>query len=140
MQHAPRIVHFGMHGGFGSVALTSDTSLSLIVSASAILQLFRVFAGKVDVVVLTVCCSSELAEALVQHIDTAIGMTGEISDDGAVAFSRGFYRGVSAGKSISEAFDLGVTELHLQHPADKDLPKLYCRTGIDPAKLLVVLV
>lgn len=68
----------------------------------------------------------------------AIGMDGDISDDGAVAFSRGFYRGVSAGKSIREAFDLGVTELHLQHAADKDLPRLFYREGVDPAKLSLV--
>ena len=134
----PRIVHFGMHGGFGRIALTSDKPQELIVSADAILQLFRVFTGNVDVVLLNVCCSRQLAEALVEHVAGAIGMDGEISDEGAVAFSRGFYRGVSAGKSLREAFDLGVTEINLQHPADKDLPQLFCRAGVDPAKLLLV--
>lgn len=136
--HRPSVVHFAMHGGFGHIALTSDGPTDLLVSAEAILQLFRVFTDKVTVVLFSVCCSKELAESLVEHVDVAVGMDGEIGDDSAVAFSRGFYRGLAAGKSVREAFDLGVAELHLQYPEDADLPRLFCREGVDPATLLLV--
>jgi hypothetical protein len=79
-----------------------------------------------------------LAKELVHNVDAAIGMDGEISDDGAIAFSRGFYSGVSAGLPIGRAVELGMAELHMHCPNEKELPKLFCRHNINAATLLVV--
>jgi hypothetical protein len=136
--HNPSIVHFAMHGDLGVVALTSDGPTDLLVSADAIRQLFQVFTGKITVALFTVCCSKEVAESVVEHVDVAIGMDGKIGDESAVAFSRGFYRGISAGKSIQEAFELGVTEVSLQDPDDKHLPQLFARADVNPTSLLLV--
>jgi hypothetical protein len=133
INHAPSIVHFGMHGGFGKVALSSHNRVEHLVTAEALLSLFKVFNGRTKLVVLSVCKSRSLAEDLANYVDCVIGMDGEIRDDSALIYSRGFYRGIAAGHSVQHAHELGKAELQIDNRPDADLPALACRRGVDPS-------
>jgi hypothetical protein len=46
-------------------------------------------------------------------IPYVIGMRQPVRDRSAIRFSSGFYRALAAGKSIEDAFQLGVIELKM---------------------------
>jgi hypothetical protein len=61
-------------------------------------------------------------------IPYAIGMRQPVHDKYAIWFSRGFYRALAAGKSIDDAFRLGVIELTLAPSgSDASTPVLFRR-------------
>ena len=50
-----------------------------------------------------------------------IGMKGEIEDNLALEFSRGFYDALSAGKNVEEAYDEGITAVTLKGGSSSDI-------------------
>jgi hypothetical protein len=54
-------------------------------------------------VVLAACDSDLFAAELARTVPNVIGMRGRISDDGCLAFLRGFYRALGSGSSIDQA-------------------------------------
>lgn len=115
LEHEPRIVHFCGHGtGEQGLVLEDDEGKEKLVSTSAISDLFKNFSDKVECVLLNACYSEKQADAIVQHINYAIGMRQQIRDDAAIIFARGFYQALGYGKSIPEAFDLGCNAIELQ--------------------------
>ena len=82
-----------------------------MVAPDHLAELFRVLKGNVRAVVLNACDSEAQARAIVQEIDCAIGIGGEIGDAAAIAFGAEFYQALGYGKSVQEAFRLGETRL-----------------------------
>ncbi|MEL6439089.1 MAG: NB-ARC domain-containing protein [Cyanobacteria bacterium J06621_8] len=60
------------------------------------------------------CYSSVQGEAIVEHIDYAIGMKQTIRDDSAIAFSTGFYLALAYGRNYEDAFKFGCNAIQLQ--------------------------
>jgi DNA polymerase III delta prime subunit len=115
LEHEPRIVHFCGHGtGEQGLLLEDNEGKEKLVSTSAISNLFQNFSDRVECVLLNACYSEKQADAIVQHINYAIGMRQEIRDDAAIIFARGFYQALGYGKSIPEAFDLGRNAIELE--------------------------
>lgn len=108
-------------------------------SKATLVHLFHVLKDNVHLVLLNACHSEPIAEALVEVIPCAIGMSGEITDDAAIAFAAAFYRGLGFGRNIEEAFNLGKNALmNLQVPEDQ-APRLYSRKGgVNAAKVVLV--
>ena len=101
----PTIVHFCGHGTKDKEVILLDSRGSPVgIGISALVEIFRVFKG-VRVVVLNACYSEEQAYALVSHVDAAIGTPSAIGDTLAVEFAAAFYRGLSYGRSLQEAFE-----------------------------------
>lgn len=110
----PQIVHFAGHGtSAGELAFENHSGEAHLVKPYALAALFKKFAHVVDCVVLNACHSSVLAAAIATHIDHVIGMSSDISDDAAIAFSIGFYQALGAGSKIEEAYSLGCTQMAL---------------------------
>lgn len=111
----PNIVHFSGHGSKdGAIHFESNMGKSLLVEPDALSDLFAQFATHVECVILNACYSDLQARAISQHIDYVVGMSKEIDDKAAIAFSTGFYQAIGAGKSIEEAFKLGIVQIRLQ--------------------------
>lgn len=115
LDYEPHIVHFS---GFGAategLALENDAGQVQLVSNSALANLFEVFKGTVECVLLNACYSLEQAEAIRQHIPYVIGMSQAIGDQAALEFAVGFYDAIGAGRSIEDAFKLGCISIELK--------------------------
>ncbi len=146
LQHAiledePTIVHFSGHGG-GSVGIvmhsTTQNNESLVTSET-LADLFRVLRDGIRVVVLNACYSEVQAKAICKQIDFVVGMSDSIGDEAARVFAAAFYRGLSFGKSVQTAFDLGINELGLMGlNDDKIIPRLLIRDGIDATTTFLI--
>lgn len=112
----PQIVHFCGHGtGSTGLVLEDDAGQEQLVKTEALSDLFRLFASRgVECVLLNACYSEVQANAIVQHVDTVIGMKQEIRDDAAIAFATGFYRALGFDCSMAEAFEFGCNAIQLQ--------------------------
>jgi hypothetical protein len=115
LNHEPNIVHFSGHGdGEAGICLENDRGEAQLVSTEALADFFKLFADKVECVLLNACYSEVQAEAIVQHIPYVIGMNRGISDGAAIEFAVAFYDALGAGKDIEFAFDLGRSAIQLQ--------------------------
>lgn len=87
MRHKPHVVHFSGHGATSGIALTGADGKGRVVPPNALANIFRTLKDNVRVVLLNACDSAPQAEAIVNEIDFAVGMSDEINDDAAIAFA-----------------------------------------------------
>jgi hypothetical protein len=133
----PTIVHFSGHGSeLGAICLEDAGGYAQEVTADALGQLFQSFGTQTRCVVLNACFSEVQAEAIARHVAYVVGMSHEIGDDGAIAFSVGFYQAIGAGRSIDDAFALGVAQLQLRGIDEGHVPRLLRRRDFDAAHAL----
>ncbi|HEY9643562.1 MAG TPA: GUN4 domain-containing protein, partial [Coleofasciculaceae cyanobacterium] len=115
LEHQPQIVHFCGHGGGNDgLVFDSDVGQEHRVRTEALADLFRLFSSSVECVLLNACYSEEQASAIVTHINYVIGMRQEIQDHAAIAFSKGFYRGLGYARSIEQSYELGCNAIQLE--------------------------
>ncbi|MGK7934951.1 MAG: tetratricopeptide repeat protein [Xenococcaceae cyanobacterium] len=115
LKHEPEIVHFCGHGtGKPGLVLQDDAGLEKLVSTDALSNLFELCSEWVKCVLLNACYSEVQANAMVQHINYAIGMNHEIRDDAAIAFATGFYQALGYGQPIGQAYRFGCNAIQLQ--------------------------
>jgi WD40 repeat protein len=111
----PQIVHFCGHGsGEDGLVLEDDKGNEHFVNSEAISELFEEFSDEVECILLNACYSEVQANALIQHINYVIGMSREIRDDAAIAFSIGFYDSIGAGRSVESAYKLGCSSIQME--------------------------
>jgi GTPase-associated protein 1, N-terminal domain type 1/CHAT domain len=141
LEDEPVVVHFSGHGGgaVGIVLHSQDQSDERLVAEDALADLFRVLKDNIRVVVLNACYSEVQAKAIVKEIDFVVGMSDSVGDEAARMFAAAFYRGLAFGRSVQNAFDLGLNELRLVGLGHEDhIPQLLVRTGVDPSKTVLV--
>ena len=137
-EHRPGIVHFSGHGGPGAIVLDGIDGKPRMVSERALLSLFKTLKDNVRVVVLNACFSKAQAEAIIEIVDCAIGMSCTIGDKAAITFAASFYRAIGFGRSVQEAFDQGKTALELEGIPDGYAIELLVRKGVDPSQVVLV--
>jgi hypothetical protein len=138
MRERPDIVHFSGHGSkSGRIVLTGADRKRRPVSAASLAERFRILRDNIRVVVLNACYSTVQAREIVKSIDCALGMSDEIVNDRAIDFAAAFYEALAYGRSIQEAFDLGVLRLK-EEGAAKGLAKLHKRRGVDLSRLELI--
>lgn len=124
LDHEPHIVHFSGHGaGTKGLVLENNAGQMKLVSAPSLARLFKLFQG-VECVLLNACYSEVQAAAIHQHIDCVIGMNQAIGDRAAIEFAVGFYDGLGAGRSYSDAFEFGVSAIDLEGIPETATPQL----------------
>lgn len=126
----PRLVHFAGHGGGpdGSIATEDDYGLARVIPVDGLVHLFRTLGRSVDCVLVNACDTELLARALSVVVPYAIGMRQPVRDRSSIRFSAGFYQALAAGKSIEEAFQLGVIMLKMTPiGSDAEAPVLFRR-------------
>ncbi|MEJ1934508.1 CHAT domain-containing protein [Nostoc sp. NIES-2111] len=144
----PQIVHFCGHGsGEGGLVLEDDRGNEKFVDNDALSQLFKQFSDNLECILLNACYSEVQADALIQHINYVIGMSREIGDEAAIAFSIGFYDSVGAGRTVEVAYELGCNAIALERssssPQSRKLIPIQSpedrQTPISPDHLIPVL-
>jgi formylglycine-generating enzyme required for sulfatase activity len=125
LRYKSDIVHFSGHGSSASGLVLEDVSgNSHPVSPRALNRLFSTLKDNVKCVVLNACYSELQAQAIAEHIECVIGMSGIIGDASAIAFSTAFYQAIGFGKSVATAFELGCVQIDLENLGAQDIPKL----------------
>jgi hypothetical protein len=84
------------------------------------------------------CNSHGQAEAVVEHIEAAIGMNTSIGDEAARVFSSNFYSSIGFGHSVRKAFDQARAALMLEGIPEHDTPALFVHAGLNAADLILV--
>ncbi len=126
----PRLVHFAGHGGGpgGSIAAEDDYGLARIIPVDGLVHMFRDFGASVGCILVNACDTELLARELSAVVPYAIGMRQPVRDRSSIRFSAGFYQALAAGKSIEEAFQLGVIMLEMTPiGSDAGAPVLFRR-------------
>ena len=127
----PAIIHFSGHGSAaGELFLENDAGQVHPVTPEALEALFALCKREVRCVILNACYSQRQAIAISKHIDHVIGMTQDIGDDAAIAFSAGFYKALGAGRPVPDCFEFGRTELRLYNIPEYRIPLLIQRPTV----------
>ena len=127
---SPQIVHFSGHGNEeGALCVETVTGHTLPIPAEALAGLFENFADQLNCVVLNACYSAVQAKAIARHIPYVIGMSREVADLAAISFSIGFYQALGAGRSIEQAFNIGVALIRMQGIPDNLVPQMLKQEG-----------
>lgn len=138
-QYKPHVVHFSGHGSKeNEIVLLSEADTSQPVSSVALGELFRTLKDNIRLVVLNACFSRGQAEAVVKHIDCAVGMNKAIGDQAAITFAASLYRAIGFGRSVKEAFDQGKAALMLDSIPEEKTPELLCRSDVDPSDVILI--
>jgi hypothetical protein len=140
LDEAPTVLHFSGHGeGVCGIVLHGESGAARSVSADALRDLLIVLKDNIRVVVLNACYSAQQAEAIVGVVDVVIGMTASVSDAASRAFAAAFYRALGAGRSVGNAFDLGVNAIRLEGlDNDQAAPVMLERLGVHADELVLV--
>ena len=121
----PQIVHFSGHGSADiGLVLENEFGDPQAIRAKALASLFKLFANRVECVVLNACYSEAQAEAIAQHIDYVIGISPEMGDGAAIEFTVSFYDALGAGQSIEFAYKLGCNAIQLAGVPEALIPVL----------------
>ena len=85
-------------------------------------ELFRIVnkSKQINCIFLNACYSEPQAEAISNNVECVIGMSFAVTDVAAREFAAHFYQALGFGKSIQDAFDLGVVQLKLQNISDEN--------------------
>lgn len=131
----PQIIHFSGHGAKnGELCLENSLGKVHPVTPSALSALFKLISAEVGCVILNACYSKVQAKAISRYIPYVIGMSKEIDDNAAMAFSVGFYKALGADRPISEAHNYGCAELLLHGIQEHLTPVLLTRDHFNRLK------
>jgi CHAT domain len=138
LEEEPHVLHFSGHGSAREqLIFEDDNGNAARVEKEALADLLGDLLGNLRLVVLNACDTESIAEALVAHVDCAIGMHEPIGDQAAIAFAASFYQALGFGKSVDTAFRLGKNELKLARIPEDQTPQLKVKPGVDAAKLVI---
>jgi len=115
----PTIVHFSGADPDGRLLLDTDDQRRSPITVDQLSTLFSE-AAELDCILLGSCFNEEYVEPLLRHAHAVVGSSGPLSDDAAVAFTRGFYTALVAGRNLETAYRYGLEEMELAaYPTDQ---------------------
>jgi len=136
LRHQPHILHFSGHGSTSAgIVLEDNNGKTKLVAGADLAELLSIIKDNLRVVVLNSCYSALQASGITETIDCAIGMNDKVGDRSAIIFSASFYEGLAFGRSIYEAFRLGVVQLKTEGATGATTPTLLTRQGVDLGKV-----
>ena len=122
----------------GEIILEGEDNKPQFIQPDIIRGIFEVVKDEVRLIIFNACYSSIQAEAVIEEIDCAIGITGEIPDDAAIQFASVFYQSVACGRSVLSAYKFGVVALRGFKVPKEQLPIIKVRSSIDANKLFLI--
>ncbi|MGA9768031.1 MAG: hypothetical protein WBV94_03260 [Blastocatellia bacterium] len=138
--YKPVILHLSGHGSRSEGILFRDEDEEESIKAVRAEDLAYIIGRLKDnlrVVFLNVCYTQHHAEAIVELVDYAIAMKGEMKDKPARVFSGFFYKLLGYGRSVKEAFELAKKQIELKGLGGSDLPVLFVRKGVNASRAFI---
>jgi len=133
-----RVMHFSGHGDGDGIVLTNEQGEAKPVSKAALGKLLRTLGANIRLVVLNACHSKSQADAIIEHVDCAVGMNKAIGDKAAIVFAASMYRAIGFNKSVQDAYDQGVTALLLEDIPEQHTPELLVKDGVDASQVFLL--
>ncbi len=135
----PGVVHFSGHGSDRDEIVFQDLNgKAKLVSKDAIVQTMMASSEDIRLVFFNTCFSHNQAEAVVKHVEAAIGMKKSIGDDAARVFGAQFYSAIGFGHSIGRAFEQAKAAIMLEGIPEGDTPELFVRDGLSADEIFIV--
>lgn len=143
--YRPQIVQFSGHGDESGIA-TDNAKITKPAAKFLSFDLLAKALAATDtppqIVILNSCKSSGAKKSLLSGANprtkVVISMRTSVTDIAATVFARRFYAAIAAGQSVSAAFEQGKVAVEVASISEVDTPELLCRTGINPATLILV--
>lgn len=129
----PQIVHFCGHGVDEGLIFENEQGKSQLVNTEALANLFELFAGRVECIVLNACYSEAQAKAMIQHVGYVIGMNKAIGDKAAINFAVGFYDALGGGRTVEDAYKFGRNAIQMQGIHEHLTPVIQINTALKAA-------
>ena len=131
MIHQPHIVHFCGHGSKSQrIILGGSAGKGRTIGIDGLRRVLALYNRHVSLVVLNACFTAKHAVSTAKVIDYSIGTESSIGDKASVAFSYAFYRALSFGRSVKEAFESAQAELALGRIRRSQGIALFTRDGL----------
>ena len=138
-EHEPDVIHFSGHGShYDEILFQDEFGNSRFVSKEGLTELIAATAGHIRLIVFNTCFSRNQAEAVVKHVEAAIGVGASMGDDAARFFAAAFYGAIGFGLSVEQAFRQGVAQLAVEGIPDEERPELFTRQALDASTLVLV--
>jgi len=138
-EHSPQVVHFSGHGSdLDEIVFQDDGGNAKLVSKNALVQMMMACAGGIRLAFFNTCYSRNQAEAVVEHVDAAIGMNTSIGDEAARIFASQFYSGIGFGHSLRKSFEQAKALLMMEGVGEEDTPELFVKEGLDAEAIILV--
>ncbi len=138
-QHSPQVVHISGHGAeSGELVFQDEKGKAKLISLDAMVQLMTASSGSIRFIFFNSCHSHLQAEAVVEHVEAAIGMNMGIGDEAARVFASQFYSAIGFGMSVKEAFEQAKALLMLEGIKEEETPELFVAEGLDPNDIVLV--
>lgn len=135
----PTIVHFSGHGApNGDIIVQNNDGTAKTISKEAIVQVLKSSTDKIKLVFFNSCFSYLQAQAVIEQIPCAIGMSDAIGDKAAEVFAAQFYSAIGFGKSVKQAFEQAKAALMLEKINEENIPTLYVQEGINAEEIYIV--
>ncbi len=120
-----QIVHIAGHGAHEGLILEDEAGVSHHVPPQALAALFRAYSTTLQCVLLNACYSQAQGALIAPDIPFTIAMEGDLGDNEALEFSRGFYDALGSGKGVELAYQEGCLCVDLVITDKKFRPKLF---------------
>lgn len=130
----PTILQISSHGNPNGLVLDGDSIYQGALLSSQLEKIIASIDPPLKIVILNSCQSSQQAKSLAKYADIAIGMSANIGDIAAAAFSTQFYASLAEGCSVKTAFDQALISIELSSPNYTDVPQLFTKKNIDASK------
>ncbi|MEZ4363841.1 MAG: CHAT domain-containing protein [Kofleriaceae bacterium] len=126
----PSVLHFSGHGGPDGIVFESEDHPHVTISPQQLATALKHHGETVEVVVLNACYSAYLADALLEHVDCVIGMSGKIDDDAALAFATDFYRDLGS-KGAYAAYENARNQMAMKRMLDEEIITIKAAPGME---------
>jgi hypothetical protein len=135
----PDVIHFSGHGSdTDELVLQKSDGSPKFVSKEAIVQVMMTSSDKIRLVFFNTCFSYGQAQAVVEHVEAAIGMNKSIGDDAAIVFAAQFYSAIGFGLSVQKSFEQAKVALMLEDIPEENTPELYIKKNLDSNQIVIV--
>jgi len=133
----PQIVHFSGHGeGKAGLYFEDSEGNPELVNGEVLSSLLEACArtSPIECVVLNGCYSEIQAEAIIEHVPYAVGMSQSVVDRAAIEFSVGFYDALWSEENIETAFAIGKAGMQQYNQNQGNTLVLLCRDSHNYSK------
>lgn len=135
----PDVIHFSGHGtDTDDLVLQNTDGSPKLITKEAIVGTIATVSDKVRLVFFNACFSFGQAEAIVEQIEAAIGMTTSIGDDAARVFASQFYSSIGFGLNLETAFKQAKAALLLEGIPEENTPALYVKDCLSAEDIYIV--
>ncbi|GFZ45780.1 hypothetical protein JCM24511_03510 [Saitozyma sp. JCM 24511] len=130
----PTVVHYSGHGTKQGFWFCNDRAEATEVDPAALARLLANHRPKgLRAVVMNACYSAQQGQLLADATGHAVAMQGQLSDSGAIAFTKQFYSSMGAGDTFEEAFDNAADAVGLDPQLTALNPVLFKRVEAEQA-------